>query len=236
MNQPRIGVTRWEDVTGERIADYYRRIREAGGVEADLGPDVALRDPNELMRELDGLVLTGGVDIDPAVYGAERHPKTNRSLRERDDFEAGLVLAAINLDVPVLGICRGHQILNVVCGGQLLQHIDDGSHRADYKADPSGVSREHTVSLNGRLAAIYGESEILVNSRHHQAVTLDVLGGGLRVLGAAPDGIVEALEREGSRWVLSVQWHPERPEGQIPGFAERSRRLFAALVEAARGR
>jgi putative glutamine amidotransferase len=234
LRRPRIGVTRWENVTGERIADYYRRIREAGAVEAGLGPDVASRDPEEVMRELDGLIVTGGVDIDPALYGAERHPKTNRSLRERDDFEAGLMRAAIRLDLPVLGICRGHQLLNAVCGGQLLQHIENGSHRADYKADPGGVSREHTVALSGRLAAIYGQDEVLVNSRHHQAVTPDVLGAGLRVLGVAPDGIVEALEREGSRWVLSVQWHPERPEKQIPGFVEGSRRLFAALVEAAR--
>lgn len=236
MSAPRIGVTRWEGVVGERIAAYYDRLREAGGVEVDLGPEAAGRRPEDLVRELDGLVLTGGVDIDPAQYGAAAHPRTNQPRPERDAFERGVLQAALDRDLPTLAICRGHQLLNVVAGGTLLQHIEDGSHRADYRAHPDGVSRQHAVRLCGRLADIYGNAGGAVNSRHHQAVTPGTLAPGLRVLAAAPDGLIEAVELPGRRWVIGVQWHPERLEPEMPGFAEASRRLFAAFLHAARGR
>ncbi|HXF50125.1 MAG TPA: gamma-glutamyl-gamma-aminobutyrate hydrolase family protein [Dehalococcoidia bacterium] len=233
MSVPRIGVTRWEDVVGERISAYHERVREAGGVEVDLGPERACASAAALVPELDGLVLTGGVDIDPSQYGAAPHPKTNRPRPERDAFERALLEEALARDLPVLAICRGHQLLNVVCGGALLQHIEDGSHRADYRAHPDGVSRKHPVALTGRLADIFGAWELVVNSRHHQAVTRETLAPGLRPLATSPDELVEAVELTGRRWVIGVQWHPERPEPEIPGFAEASRRLFAAFLEAA---
>lgn len=234
MTAPRIGVTRWEDVTGERITAYYERVREAGGVEVDLGPERACQPAAASLREVDGLVLTGGVDIDPAQYGAAPHPKTNRPRPERDAFERALLEEAIARDLPVLAICRGHQLLNVVAGGALLQHIEDGSHRADYRAHPDGVSRRHPVTLTGRLAEIFGTQELVVNSRHHQAVTPETLAPRLRALATSPDGLVEAIELPGRRWVIGVQWHPEREEPEIRGFAEASRRLFAAFLDAAR--
>lgn len=236
MSAPRIGVTRWEDVVGERISAYHERVREAGGMEADLGPERACASAAALVRELDGLVLTGGVDLDPSLYGAAPHPKTNRPRPDRDAFERALLEEAIARDLPVLAICRGHQLLNVVCGGALLQHIEDGSHRADYKAHPDGISRRHPVALTGRLADIYGVHELIVNSRHHQAVTSKTLAPPLRPLATSLDGLVEAVELPGQRWILGVQWHPERLEPEIPGFAEASRRLFAAFLEVAAGR
>jgi putative glutamine amidotransferase len=234
MNVPRIGVTRWEDVTGERITAYYARIREAGGAEIDLGPERACEPAAALLGGVDGVVLTGGVDVDPAQYGAAPHPKTNRPRPERDAFERALLEEAIARDLPVLAICRGHQLLNVVAGGALLQHIEDGSHRADYRAHPDGVSRQHLVTLTGRLAAIFATGALVVNSRHHQAVTRDTLAPILREIATSPDGLVEAVELPGRRWVIGVQWHPEREEPDIPGFGEASRRLFASFVDAAR--
>ncbi len=234
MNPPRIGVTRWEEVTGERITAYHDRIREAGAVEVDLGPERATDAPAAVIGDIDGLVLTGGVDVDPQQYGAAPHPKTNRPRPERDTFERALLEEALARDLPVLAICRGHQLLNVVAGGSLLQHIEDGSHRADYRAHPDGVSRTHPVTLTGRLAHIFGTTELLVNSRHHQAVTPETLAPRLRALAMSPDGLVEAVEWPDRRWVVGVQWHPERHEPAIPGFAEASRRLFAAFIEAAR--
>lgn len=233
MSAPRIGVTRWEEVTGERITAYYDRIREAGGIAFDLGPERASDPPEAVIGDIDGLVLTGGVDIDPAQYGAAPHPKTNRPRPERDAFERRLLEAAIARDLPVLAICRGHQLLNVAAGGALLQHIEDGSHRADYRAHPDGVSRTHPVALDGRLAGIFRTEALVVNSRHHQAVTLETLAPRLRALAISPDGLVEAVEWPGCRWVIGVQWHPERQEPAIQGFAEASRLLFAAFVDAA---
>ena len=225
--RPRIGVTRWEDVLGERIEDYWECIDAAGGTALDLHlkGDVG---------ELDGLILTGGYDVDPAAYGEERHSKVKLVDPARDAFEFALLRAALERDLPVLAVCRGNQLLNVALGGGLLQHIDDRSHVADYRTE-GYPSRWHPVRLEpgSRLAAIMGESEVIVNSRHHQAVTSNRLAPGLRAVALAPDGIVEATESREHRWALGVQWHPERPEHEHPHFAPQSRRLFQALVREA---
>ena len=226
--RPRIGVTRWEDVPAERFADYCDRVAEAGGeaVELDHGGSV---------DGLDALMLTGGIDIDPAGYGAAPHTTVKRTDASRDAFEIGLVQAALARDLPMLAICRGHQLLNVALGGTLLQHIEQGGHRADYHTS-TALSRWHTLRVepDSRLRRILGADEIEVNSRHHQAVLPETLAPGLTAVAFSPDGFIEGVESEGHRWAIGVQWHPERLEPEHPGFREGSRPLFEALVAEAR--
>lgn len=235
-DRPRIGVTRWENVLGERIAYYRRCLRRAGGEPVDLcGPGT--RHPDGLLDGLAGLVLTGGADIDPSLYGRERHPRTKRIIPERDAFESALLRRALELDLPVLAICRGHQLLNVVCGGGLFQHIEGGHHRADYRSE-GYPSRWHTVRLerDSKLADLFGSGEIEVNSRHHQAVLLETVAPALRVTAVTPDGLVEGLESPAHRWLVGVQWHAERPEPGHDGFNAGSQRLFEEFVRQARTR
>jgi putative glutamine amidotransferase len=224
------GVTRWEDIPGESIERYWQRLREAGLEPLDLHRGSSRGDG------FDALILTGGVDIDPARYGAERHEKVRRIDPERDEFELALLTRALARDIPVLAICRGHQLLNVCFGGALLQHIEGDAHRADY-ASEGYPSRSHEVDVvpGTRLAAALGSGRLLVNSRHHQAVTPATLAPGLQVAATTDDGLIEALESERHTWTVSVQWHPERDEPQLPGFAEAGRKLFAALARAVIG-
>lgn len=226
-------MTRWEDVAGEAVDRYWSRIREAGGEVIDLCDDTAGR-VSDLAAGLDALMVTGGVDVDPARYGAERHEKVKQTHPERDVMEAAYIERALDRGIPVLAICRGHQLLNVALGGTLLQHIDSGEHRADVHA-PGMPSRWHDVSLDGdsRLAAILGSPAFRTNSRHHQAVRPQDLAPGLRAVGFADDHgqtLIEAYESDRYPWVIGVQWHPERPEEHEPEFAPRMRRLFEAFV------
>ena len=234
---PRVGVTRWEDVAGEAVDRYWSRVREAGGEVVDLSQDTAAR-AAELARGVDALMLTGGVDVDPARYGAERHPKVRQTHAERDEMEVACLEAALERDIPVLAICRGHQLLNVALGGTLLQHIESGEHRADVRT-PGMPSRWHEVDIDGasRLADILGATTFAINSRHHQAVRREDLAPGLRAVAFADDHgqtLIEGYESQGHTWVIGVQWHPERPEEHEPAFAPRMRRLFAAFIGAAR--
>ncbi len=227
-DRPRIGVTRWEDVPAERIADYWERIDEAGGDVVDLDGTPADAEG------LDALVLTGGLDVAPEAYDATPHPKVKRTDPARDDFELKALSDAVARDLPVLAICRGHQLLNVAFGGGLLQHIEGDGHRA-HKRD-GAPSRWHSIRLmpGSRLRELLGGDEIEVNSRHHQAVLAETLAPGLTPVATSHDGIIEAVQSLGHAWVLGVQWHPERPETDHPGFLNRSRLLFAALVAEAR--
>jgi putative glutamine amidotransferase len=223
--RPRIGVTRWETFPGGRIENYWEAVEVAGGEHADLN------DPASDLRGLDGLVLTGGVDVDPARYGEAPHPKVKRTDPERDAFELRLLSEALERDLPVFAICRGHQLLNVAFGGTLLQHIEDNSHRAQYEVE-GFPSRWHTVRIErgSKLYNVLGHEEITVNSRHHQGVTRDRLAAGLRATATSPDGFVEGIESPRHRWVLGVQWHPERPETEHNVFSAENARLFEALV------
>jgi putative glutamine amidotransferase len=171
----------------------YREALEAASVEAVDGVTT--------IDGLDGLVLAGGTDIDPELYGAAPHPETGEPDRDRDRLEIALLREALERDLPVLAICRGMQLLNVALGGSLLQHIE--GHRVP------GRAVVHSVRLApaSRVGAILGSGEYGVNSRHHQCV--ERLGNGLTVVGRAPDDIVEAVELEGKRFVVGVQWHPE---------------------------
>lgn len=221
----RVGVTRWEDVPGERVESYWQRLREAGLEPVDLCGAATL-------AGCGGLVLTGGVDIDPALYGQAPGPKTQAPKRERDDFELALLREALARDLPVLAICRGHQLLNVCLGGGLLQNIESGAHRAHSQGPRA--SRWHEVRLcpGTRLADVYGAGPLWVNSRHHQAVTTECLAPGLVAAARSADGLIEAVESEAHAWAVGVQWHPEREEPEQPGFARQSARLFAAFAAA----
>jgi putative glutamine amidotransferase len=224
----RIGVTYWEDIPGERIQYYLNRVGQAGG-EA-----VRLNGPDAKIDTLDGLIFTGGLDVEPERYGAERHPKVKHTSAERDEFELALLRQALAADLPVLAVCRGHQLLNVALGGQLLQHIESNTHRADFKTEGT-PSSWHTVRVTPatKLHGIFNADQVEVNSRHHQAVTPDVIARDLEPSASSPDGLVEGVESRSHRWVIGVQWHPELPEPEHPGFAERCRPLFEALVREA---
>lgn len=225
---PRILITSAEDVTGERWADYADRIRSAGGDPIEVA--LALWDPAARLPEYDGLVLTGGVDIDPHVYGEPRSERVTEVNRARDDFELTLLRDALERDIPVLAICRGHQLLNVARGGTLLQHIEEREpHRS--RRGPDGIieSGWHEVAIapDTLLAAAVPSATLRTNSRHHQAVTPNRLATGLQVAATTPDGIIEALVDPSQRWVVSVQWHPERAE-----MGATSAPLFEAFVRA----
>jgi putative glutamine amidotransferase len=237
--QPRVGVTRWSDVPDAARDRYWARVAEAGGAVVDIAEPVAQK-ARAQVAALDALILTGGIDVDPQVYGAPRHNKVKEVDRARDDMELAYLAAALDRDIPVLAICRGHQVLNVGFGGQLLQHIESGEHRADFRTE-GYPSRWHDLIIEpgSRLAEAFGETRLHVNSRHHQAVTRAVLGAGLRPVAIAADqggDLIEGMESTQHRWVVGVQWHPERPEEQVAGFAAAMRRLYERLIARAQGR
>jgi len=202
------------------FADYSRGVLEAGGLPVHLPVDA---DPAELAEHLDGVVLTGGADLDPALYGAE--PETDLFPPEprRDTFELALIDRAMALELPVLGICRGLQMLNVRAGGTLHQHVPVHSR---FDLVPDTEVHQVVTEPGTRLAELYGEA-LTVNSLHHQ--TVDQVGGGLAVAARADDGTVEGLEIPGLD-VIAVQWHPEMMRGRSGDP------VFAWIVERARAR
>ena len=186
-------------------------------------------DSDDLAADIRGLLLAGGVDVDPALYGEKRNSKTDRPNKKRDAQELLLLRQALERDIPILCICRGHQLLNVALGGTLVQDIEDGAHR--WAEDGSSGWHEVTLDSGSRLADVYRQSDVLhVNSRHHQGVAPANVASGLRATATSPDGWVEAVEGESQRWVVGVQWHPERPE-----MHPDSDPLFEAFVDACRG-
>ncbi len=176
--------------------------------------------------EFDALCLTGGEDMEPSRYGAPADPKTEPADAKRDALELALVATARERDLPVLGICRGFQVINVAYGGSLVQHID--GHRA-----ANGPIIAHTVvpAEASKLAAACGAAPYSVNARHHQAVTERFLAPGL-VPTAHIDGFVEAFEDPARRWLVAVQWHPERTAD--PDMSSAGTRIFGAFADAAR--
>lgn len=228
MSGPRIGVTMaFDSQRGERFTAYLRSVEAAGGVSVAL----MTAPPAEARSLLDGvqaLILTGGSDLDPALYGEAPHPRLGPVFRERDDFELALVREGLERDLPILGICRGHQVLNVATGGTLFQDIpSDLSGGEVHDSDRERWQRSHDVRIlpGTRLRELLGEDTVAVNSFHHQAVK--DLGRGLRVTAVSGEGeVVEGIEAEASRFVVGVQWHPESFWNQPEGFGV----LFAALV------
>jgi putative glutamine amidotransferase len=208
--------------------EYIQEIQRAGGLAVMIPPDQQLvDDPGQMLDLLDGLVLAGGVDLDPASYGAEPHPETRGFVPERDQVEIALTQAAWERDMPVLGICRGMQVLNVACGGTLDQHVPDLVGHSEHRRNLGTFDgNDHDVTLApGSLAArAAGEERHGTKSHHHQGVA--ALGSGLTVTGySALDEYPEAIEAPGHRFVLGVQWHPE---------ADERSRVIGALVEEAR--
>jgi putative glutamine amidotransferase len=226
MYTPRVAITVGSEASAAGYQNYVRSIAEADGEPVLAAPDC---DVEALLDSVDALLLTGGTDVDPSRFGEAPVPELMTPDPPRDESEIRLVLAALRRDLPVLAICRGHQVLNVALGGRLQQHIPGDGHRAH--AEPPHDSRCHAVSVEegSVLADLLGPGAHEVNSRHHQAVRMEMLGEGLLPSAMSPDGCVEALESPEHRFVLGVQWHPERPE-----IIDRSRSLFAALIAAAR--
>jgi putative glutamine amidotransferase len=190
----------WELEAALLPAGYPRLVQHAGGLAAMLPPDAPEYAAATVAR-LDGLVIAGGPDVEPVRYGAERDPRTGPPAPARDAWELALIEAALAAGLPLLGICRGMQLLNVAVGGTLVQHIDG-------HAETPGVFGRHSVKpVPGTLYAAAVPEEMSVPTFHHQAV--DRLGAGLVVSAWAADGTVEAVELPSAGWVLGVQWHPE---------------------------
>jgi gamma-glutamyl-gamma-aminobutyrate hydrolase PuuD len=200
--------------------DYVRAVVAAGGAPLLVPPGAPIP---ETLATLDGIVFSGGSDLDPELYEAEAHPETSGWFRERDDFELALMRAALERDVPMLAICRGSQVLNVALGGDLEQHVPDRVGTELHREVP-GVFSEHDVEVlpETRLGSILGDRHD-VKSHHHQG--FGRLGSGLQVTAHAPDGTPEALEDPSRRFTLGVLWHPEAGE---------DRALFEALVAEAK--
>ena len=207
------------------VSDYARAISAAGGLPVHLPQHV---DPRDYAGRLDGLLLSGGADVDPVRYGAAADPATGPVEDDRDRAELGLIELAVGEGLPVLGICRGLQLLNVWAGGTLHQHVPT---HARYDIDPGDVADTVPVEPDSRLGAMYGVS-VAVNSLHHQ--TVDRVAEGWVVTARSGDGTVEALEWPGHD-VIAVQWHPELlPDAATdPVFAWLVERSGARAVEAA---
>jgi putative glutamine amidotransferase len=215
------------------LPDYVESVRRAGGDPRVLDP---LKDePGQVAREVDGVLMTGGVDIDPARYGEERHPAVTAIEPERDAFEFALLLSAREARLPLFGICRGLQVMNVALGGSLVQDITDqmaGILPHTVPAPPFALAHEVWVSRGSKLWTLMQEKmvdgeTISVNSRHHQAIKR--LAPGFEVTATAPDGVIEAIECPNAAFCLGVQWHPENfwRTGEF-------RPLFEGFIEACR--
>jgi putative glutamine amidotransferase len=229
MSKPIIGITTyltfarfgvWEDDAALIPAAYVDAVEAAGGRPLLVPP--SMDGIEETLESLDGLLFSGGSDLDPELYGQEAHPETDGVVARRDHSEIALLQAALARDMPVLAICRGSQVLNVARGGDLVQHLPDVVGDEKHKHTP-GVFADHEVELvpETRVQGILGD-RAPVKSHHHQGYGR--LGQGLREAARADDGTIEALEDSSRRFAVGVLWHPEAGED----FA-----LFEALVEEA---
>jgi putative glutamine amidotransferase len=204
---------------------YVTAIRGSGGRPVLLPPGGDVAEAEATVAVLDGVVIAGGGDIDPAIYGAAKHPKTDVNAPDRDAWELAVADAAIRLNVPLLGICRGMQVLNVACGGTLHQHVPElvGHEGHNGPADGFGLHRVRATTGSTIISILPGGEYFSVPTHHHQAV--DRVGDGLLAVAWADDGVIEAIESANpDDFVVGVQWHPE--QGDDP-------RLFTALVMAA---
>jgi len=206
---------------------YFEAVTRAGGIAVLLPPQpVDAEVADRVLDSLDGLIITGGKDVDPARYGQQPHATTDVPRRDRDAWEDALLTAAITRGLPFLGICRGMQVLNVSLGGTLHQHLPDVIGSTRYNAG-YGKFSENTVEVHAgtHVGALLDDAAALaVHSYHHQAI--DEVGDGLAVSARSDDGTIQAVEVEGMPFGVAVQWHPEQNPDDL--------RLFAGLVEAAK--
>lgn len=226
LERARWGV--WEQPAALLSLSYIQAVQKAGGLAVMLPTDELLvEDPEQVLAMIDGLLLAGGADIDPEAYGHDPHSETVETVPERDAFEIALTRAALERDLPVLGICRGMQLINVALGGTLSQHLPDRfGHSEHRRAVGSFDGSDHEVDVcAGTLAMrVIDEPRHNTKSHHHQGV--EELGRGLTVSAtSAIDGLAEAIELPDRQFVLGVQWHPEADE-RSP--------LLGGLVDAAR--
>lgn len=212
-------------------ANYMKLIGGAGGLPMILPLVSTLEEAREVVGRVDGLVLSGGSDIESSRYGQDtRHPD-RLGAPARNASDLFLARAAQERGIPTLGICLGIQVMNVEFGGSLLQHLDEdrpGGMKHEEEADDEAPEHEVTVEPGTTLAKVLGQERVVVNSYHHQSV--DRLAPGFRVAATSEDGVVEAIERSDHPFYVGVQWHPER----MPD-APATRRLVGAFVDAARG-
>jgi gamma-glutamyl-gamma-aminobutyrate hydrolase PuuD len=230
MTRPVVGITTYRETARWGVwncpavlvpADYVRQVSAAGGIPVLLPP---IPDDVEVLGRLDAVVLAGGADVDPERYGAERSPRSGPAAVDRDEAELALLEAAVSRDLPVLAVCRGLQLLTVLRGGSLVQHLPDVVGNDAHVPSP-GTYGDNAVRIapGSRLAGLLGTKAVWA-CHHHQAV--DRLGEGLTAVAWAEDGTVEAAELDGARFVVGVQGHPEVGDDA---------RLFEGLVEVARG-
>jgi len=235
MSAPLIGITAYaldEDIPYSVPSTYVEAVRRAGGIPVILPPGDSQAEL--LFERLDGLLLSGGGDIDPECYGAvERHEAIYGTDADRDTQELLLVNLAVERGLPTLAICRGNQIVNIACGGTLHQHLpnvvgDEIKHRL-----PPHNPTEHPVVLESgsKLARLLGSTEFVAPTWHHQAIA--EVGEGLVVVAHAKDGTIEAVEMPDHPWLFSVQWHPELAAAENPLHQELFNRLVSVAAEAA---
>jgi putative glutamine amidotransferase len=229
-SRPLIGITTyaepsvrwgaWDVPAAVLPLDYVEAVERAGGRPLLVPPSST--EPEETLDVLDGIVFSGGSDLDPAAYGAAAHPETTGVRPQRDEAELALLRAALDRDLPMLAICRGSQVLNVVRGGDLVQHLPDVVGDEKHKHTP-GAFADHDVAVDpaSRLGRIVGE-HAPVKSHHHQG--FGRLGDGLRESARAQDGTIEAVEDPSKRFAVGVLWHPEAGEDDA---------LFEELVKQA---
>jgi len=235
LQRPLIGLTTYLEQAQTGVWDvpasflpkvYFDAVNRAGGIAVLLPPQpVDAEIANRVLDSLDGLIITGGKDVDPALYGQEPHPTTDVPRTDRDTWEDALLTAAIDRGLPFLGICRGAQVLNVALGGTLHQHLPDVIGTTRYSLG-GGVFAENEVAVEpaSTLAALVGDG-ITVKSYHHQAI--DTVADGLVVTARSDDGTIQAVELPSVPFGVAVQWHPEED-------AAEDARLFAGLVDAAK--
>jgi putative glutamine amidotransferase len=213
---------------------YVRAVQRAGGVPLLIPARQDADALEAICSRLDGLLLSGGCDIDPACYGEERIAACEEPDTDRDELELALAAWALDAAVPILGICRGMQLLNVACGGTLIQDLATQQPEAALHDHSHTVRthRAHGIRLqeHSRLSEILGTAPYAVNSLHHQAVGRP--GDSVEIVGWSPDGVAEAMEIDGHPFALAVQYHPEEIEGDIEQPDEPSRALFRAFVQA----
>lgn len=232
INKPLIGVTSYQRNDEDRFtlpASYLDAVERADGIPMIIAPTT--ENIQEQLDRLDGVVLTGGADIDPSHYDGEHNESVYGVNRERDYYELELTRKAMQKKIPTLAICRGLQVLNVAMGGTLVEHIPDEYDDSIVHRGENYNKVEHLVSLNvnSRLAELLGHTEFVCASYHHQSVRR--VAPGFRVVGISDDGVIEAIESVDHPLVIAVQWHPEQSASSDPI----QQQLFNVFVDWARG-